>query len=176
MAALRQATRKLVLHQRTQTSAAVQRRLVHGGTPNSVDRTTKILEIQEKLQGKKEELYSVLAEVERERHYMPTICVGMERFRNQKLLQCLSAQVEPKPNSKWRLYWSTHVMNGVLICGAAAIVVHVGHAAAVRQWEDLKRGWNYGRLALQTQVLARWNGVSSFSISNRMAELLAPFL
>jgi hypothetical protein len=145
MAALRQATRKLVLHQRAQASATVQRRFVHGGgAPNSMDRTAKIVEIQEKLQGKKEELYSLLAEVERGRHYMPTICVATERFRNLKLLQCLSTQVEPRPNSKWRFYWSTHMMNGVLICAAAAIVVHVGHAAAVSHWEDLKRGWKTG--------------------------------
>ncbi|KAM0869185.1 hypothetical protein ACQ4PT_040840 [Festuca glaucescens] len=144
MAALRQATRKLLLDQRTQASAAVQRRLIQGGAPNSVDRTAKILEIQEKLAGREEELYSLLAEVERGRHYMPTICVAMERFQNQKLLQCLSAQVAPRPNPKWRFYWSTHVMNGVLICGAAAIVVHVGHDVAVRQCEDLKRGCKAG--------------------------------
>jgi hypothetical protein len=146
MAALRQAARKLLLHQRTQAPAAVQRRLIHGGAPNGVDRTAKILEIQEKLRGKKQELYNLLAEAERERHYMNTSRYSMERQRNLRLLQCLSDQIAPWPagDYMWWHYRTTHIRNGFMICGAAAILLHVGHAAAVRQWDDLKRGREAG--------------------------------
>jgi hypothetical protein len=64
-----------------------------------VHKLLQILKFQEELQNKKQEVYDLLAKVERDRCYMPaTGRVILDRVRNVKLLQILSADVKPKPS------------------------------------------------------------------------------
>lgn len=127
MAALRCAARKLVgLRPRAAAlSAPLQAghrrflpRLIHSGRPAGAahpathppNGTTEAHIIQRELRMKKEEVYNLLAEVERNRYYTDSGAgVLRERYENIRLLRHLSVQVDPKPNdSKWRFYQITH--------------------------------------------------------------------